>query len=141
MVVLLLLNIAYVAYSFKIKKFTYMWPLLLLRNIAQLLVTVFFLAITDVLIIVIQCTYNPEGKLVNFYFSEVECWTGSHILHGINSVLILSIFVFVSTGVAITYYEIRMTSGNQLARTSSLGDVIYILNKVVLLFFFAFLHK
>ena len=53
MVVLLMVNIAYVAYSFKIKKFAYMWPLLLLRNIAQLLVTVFFLAITDVLIIVI----------------------------------------------------------------------------------------
>jgi len=53
MVVLLILNIAYVAYSFKIKKFTLMWPLILLRNIAQLFVTVLFLAITDVLITVI----------------------------------------------------------------------------------------
>lgn len=101
----------------------------------------FFLPITDVLVTVIQCTYDQQGWLVNFYFSSVECWNGSHILHGINSVFILLLFVFISTTVAITYYEVRITSNNQMARTSSLGDVVYILNKVVLLFFFAFLHE
>lgn len=33
LVILLVINIIYVAYSFKIKKFTYMWPLILLRNV------------------------------------------------------------------------------------------------------------
>jgi hypothetical protein len=104
-------------------------------------VTVLFLAITDVLITVIQCYYDENGDLVNFYFSEVICWKGYHLIHGINSVFILTVFVIISSVVALTYYEIRMTTENKLARINSRGDVIYILNKVILLFSFAFLHR
>ena len=41
-VILILLDIVYVSYSFQQKKFKYVWPLKLLRSVCAFLVTVFF---------------------------------------------------------------------------------------------------
>ena len=41
-VILILIDIAYVSYSFQQKKFKYVWPLKLLRSVCAFLVTVFF---------------------------------------------------------------------------------------------------
>lgn len=43
MVILVIIDIFYVSYSFQQKKFKYVWPLKLLRTFCGLLVTVFFL--------------------------------------------------------------------------------------------------
>ena len=43
MVLLVIIDIFYVSYSFQQKKFKYVWPLKLLRTFCGLLVTVFFL--------------------------------------------------------------------------------------------------
>ena len=42
-VILVILNIAYVSYSFSRKYFTYTWPLYVLRNVAKIFVTVLFM--------------------------------------------------------------------------------------------------
>ncbi len=42
-VVLVIIDIIYVSYSFQQKKFKYVWPLTLLRKVCSALVTVFFL--------------------------------------------------------------------------------------------------
>jgi len=45
LVLLLIIDIIYVTYCFQIKKFSFTWPLYLLRNFTGLFVTVFFLPI------------------------------------------------------------------------------------------------
>jgi len=61
-ILLVILDILYVSYSFQRKKFTVFWPLDLLRSgnflfyfivVASLLVTVFFLPITETLISIV----------------------------------------------------------------------------------------
>lgn len=52
LVLLVILDILYVSYSFSQKRFSATWPLEILRSVASLLVTVFFLPITEVLLII-----------------------------------------------------------------------------------------
>ena len=63
-IVLTVLDIIYVSYSFNRKKFTVMWPLHVLRNVVTLSVTVFFLPITEFLISMVECE-QQNGELVH----------------------------------------------------------------------------
>jgi hypothetical protein len=49
-IILLILDIIYVSYSFSKKKFTVLWPLFILRNVASLFVTVLFLRNSNIFI-------------------------------------------------------------------------------------------
>ena len=48
MILMLMLDVVYVSYSFSKKKFTMMWPLDILKSVASLLVTVLFIPITEI---------------------------------------------------------------------------------------------
>ena len=50
MIILVILDIIYVAYSFSKKKFEFTWPLVLLAKIVPLFVTVLFLPIMETLL-------------------------------------------------------------------------------------------
>lgn len=52
-ILLIVLDIIYVSYSFSKKRFAMMWPLYVLRSVTSLVVTVFFLPITETLVAVI----------------------------------------------------------------------------------------
>lgn len=63
-ILLIVLDILYVSYSFSRKRFAIMWPLYVLRSVTSLVVTVLFLPITETLIGVIDCYTDPDtGKL------------------------------------------------------------------------------
>ena len=62
-ILLIILDILYVSYSFSRKRFAMMWPLYVLRSVASLVVTVFFLPITETLISVIECNTDENGVL------------------------------------------------------------------------------
>lgn len=60
LILFIILDIIYVSYSFQRKKFSVLWPLIILRNFVNLAVTLFFLFITETLISMIECPYNSE---------------------------------------------------------------------------------
>lgn len=75
LILLILLDIIYVGYSFSRKRFAAMWPLQILRSVAAFVVTVLFLPITETLLVVIQCATDPvSGNFVLYYFPNVVCW-------------------------------------------------------------------
>ena len=47
LVILVMLDIAYVAYSFTKKKFAYLWPLKLPRSVCSLIITVLFMPLFE----------------------------------------------------------------------------------------------
>ena len=53
LIFLILLDTMYVAYSFSKKKFSTMWPLVILRLVASFVVTVLFLPITETLMAIV----------------------------------------------------------------------------------------
>lgn len=52
-ILLIIVDIMYVSYSFSRNRFVVMWPLYILRSIASLVVTVLFLPITETLTAII----------------------------------------------------------------------------------------
>lgn len=140
LIILVILDIVYVSYSFTKKKFSFTLPLVLLAQIVPLFVTFLFIPIMEFLTNIINCspsTSDPSIQVMQ-YFPSVVCFQGMHLMHASVTLFFASIFVFISTIVAMTLFEPRMTSSSILARKSSRGEVIFIINKVVCQFFFAF---
>lgn len=54
-IILVLIDIIYVSYSFSKKRFKFTWPLVILAKLVPLFVTVFFLPITETLLSVVSC--------------------------------------------------------------------------------------
>ena len=59
LIILVILDIVYVAYSFSKKKFSFTWPLVFLAKIVPLIVTVMFLPIMETLLEVVNCAGAP----------------------------------------------------------------------------------
>lgn len=113
-ILFIIVDIIYVSYSFKRKKFTAIWPLMILRNFVNLAVTILFLFITETLISMIQCPWNDTLQAYqHINFPNVQCFVGFHLFHTIVSVLFNIIFVLISLIVALNYYESRISSQNK----------------------------
>lgn len=65
------------------------------------------------------------------------CYKGIHLFHTFCAVFFSVMFITISIIVAINFYESRISSDNPLARKSSHGEVIFIMNKIVLQLSFA----
>jgi hypothetical protein len=52
---LVIINIAYVSYSFSRKYFTITWPLYVLRNVAKIFVTILFMPLLELFLSIIHC--------------------------------------------------------------------------------------
>lgn len=140
LIVLVILDIVYVSYSFTKKKFRFTLPLVLLAQIVPLFVTFLFIPIMEFLTNIINCNpsdSDPNVQVMQF-FPTVVCFEGTHLIHASITLFFVSIFVFISTIVAMTLFEPRMTSSTIMARRNSRGEVIFIINKVICQFFFAF---
>ena len=132
MIILVILDIIYVSYSFNKKKFRFTLPLVLLAHIVPLFVTLLFIPVTEFLLSVISCgpSDNDPSVQVMSFFPTVVCFEGEHLIHASITLFFTSIFVFISTVVAMTLFEPRMTANTIASRKSSDGEVIFIVNKI-----------
>jgi hypothetical protein len=76
-ILLIILNIFYVSYSFSQNKFKFMWPVYLLRSVAYYFVTVLFLPITETLTSILSCYNEPTtNDYVIYGYNEIhiQCW-------------------------------------------------------------------
>lgn len=139
-IVLVILDIVYVSYSFNRKKFRFTLPLVLLAQIVPLFVTILFIPVTEFLLNIINCQpseADPSIQTMQF-FPDVVCFQGAHLIHVSITMFFTSIFVFISTVVAMALFEPRMTANTIASRRSSEGEVIFIINKIICQFFFSF---
>jgi hypothetical protein len=137
---MIVVDIIYVGYSFSKKKFRFTWPLVILVRVVPLCVTIFFITITELLLNIINCNAsvdNPDIQVLQ-YFPNVICFEGTHIIHVSITMFFTATFVFVCTIIAAALFEPRMTSGKLMARKSSKGEIIFIINKIICQFFFSF---
>jgi hypothetical protein len=71
-------------------------------------------------------------------FPTIVCWEGWHLFHATVTLLFTTIFVIISSVVALALFEPRMTTKRLSARQNSNAEVVFIGNKIVLQFFFSF---
>ena len=138
LILFIIIDIAYVSISFNRKKFTAIWPLVILRNFVNIAVTVLFLFITEVLISMIACTASNDGLYRHLMFEDVVCFQGWHIFHTAVSVLFNIIFMTISLIVVLNYFESRISSKSRLARANSKAEFWFVINKITLQIIFAF---
>jgi hypothetical protein len=129
----------FVSYQFTKKKFSVTWPLTILRSVASTTITVLFLPISETFVTIISCTQSADGEeLVIYYFPDIVCYQGWHLMHSIICTTFQLLFIAIAITVTITYYEPRMCTGSTKAKIDNYSDIVFILNKVVLQFIFAF---
>ena len=142
-VVLVILDVFYVSYSFSQKKFAFVWPMQALRTVCGLFVTVLFLPfLGKVMNFILLETFTTmlrceDGALT--LFPDVKCWEGAHIIHACFAIIVSIIFILIAFVVSLTYYESRSTSNDLAAKVTSRADVFIVIMKTILLYIFAFL--
>jgi len=61
------------------------------------------------------------GGQVMESFPDIICWQGWHLFHSVVTLLFTSLFVLISSVVALALFEPRMTSKKLTARQNSTG--------------------
>ena len=139
-IILVFINITYVSYAFSKKRVSAIWPVIVLRSVASLVFTLFFLPITELLIGMLQCQSASDGSgmYVLANYESVECFKGSHIIHATVAIIITVLFAIVGFVVVLACFEVRMLTEDMTARQHSRGDVFFTVNKIILQLSFAF---
>ena len=90
----IIINFIYVAYCFKQRKFPFTWPIPLLIYSCNLLVSFLFIPILELFLKFSACkTRASDGLLYHQVFTELQCFTGIHILHVALSYVMIAIFL------------------------------------------------
>ena len=110
------LDIVYVNFAFSRRKVTFSWPVVVLKNMLLLFTTVLFMPFVQYFISILNCVKNKQGTYVHSYFTEVQCWTGTHILHSIFALVALVVFSAVSLIASLTLFEYKNDSNNPSSR-------------------------
>ena len=116
LVILIIIDIIYVFYSMTQKKFAFIWPLKILASFCSVFVTVMFLPLLKLFMSMISCHNDIDGNFVNNYYTDLRCWEGYHILHGIMAILVSIIFIMISLIVTLTFYDTKTLTSNAGSR-------------------------
>jgi hypothetical protein len=82
-VAITILTFFYVSYIFSKKNVSFNWPIVFLKYLATLFITIFYLPFMDYFVSMIACVKNVDEVSVHSYFTNIECWKGMHILHAV----------------------------------------------------------
>ena len=118
--VFILLTMAYVNFAFSRRKASFSWPIWILKNCLLIFTTILFLPFNHYFVSILDCTKNYTGTYVHTYFSEVQCWTGEHIIHVCFAVIGLVLFSSLALVVSLTCFEYKNDQNNPSSRYSFL---------------------
>jgi len=99
---------------------------------------VLFLPVLDIFTYMISCTRDSEGVLRHQEFTEIECFTGNHILNSVFSILLAFVFISISMIVGITFFECKSSSRDPSARVNARANFLYIWYEMGCILIFTF---
>lgn len=106
LVSLVIVNIAYVSYSFSRRYFTHTWPLYVLSKTAKIFITILFIPIISLNLSIFVCVKNEkDGKYYNKTSPKLICFDGFYVIHMITSLIISVIFFIICIVVVINFFE------------------------------------
>lgn len=115
-VTLVIVNIAYVSYSFSRKYFTHTWPLYVLSKVAKTFVTILFMPIFELFLSMFTCNLNDYGYYINNISPELICFESFHYLHMVISFIVSILFLIICMTVAINFFECSEISNDVEAK-------------------------
>jgi hypothetical protein len=115
-VALTIVDIVYVSYAISMKKFSFLWPIKVLRQVCGMFVTGLFLPLLELFFMIPACETTDEGTSVNTTANDIVCWEGMHILYTVSAILVSSVFIVIAVVIAMTYYDISTDYDNPSAK-------------------------
>lgn len=142
-VILVILDIFYVSYSFQQKKFKYVWPLKVLRSACGLLVTVFFLNFLELFCNFLKCQPDETdpNKLVLNLYPEIQCWTGLQLLHTSFAIAVSFVFIIICLIAALALFETKESPNDVCAKVTSRPDFTVLVVKIIILYQYSFFYQ
>jgi len=129
---IMIIDALYVSYAFSRKRYSFTWPIIILRYIGTLFMTVLYLPFLDYFISVPACVTDKSGLSVHSFYSEVRCWNGVHILHAIFAILGSILFVATTAVLSLTYFEYKGVSNDPNARINSRPNFLILVYKTIM---------
>jgi len=115
--VLMIINIAYVTYSYTRSMFSVTWPLTTLKYFIRSIMCFIYIPFLELYFTILNCRINSvTGKSMNFYVTQYECWTGTQVIHSIVGIIAILILIIFALIIGYIYYEIKNDENNTLAR-------------------------
>jgi len=112
LVALTIIDIFYVSYAISKKKFSYLWPIRVLRSVCGLFITALFLPLTELFFSMMACESDESGVMVNTTAPAIVCWEGLHILYSASAIIVSSVFLVIAIIVAMTYFDVSWDDSN-----------------------------
>jgi len=134
LVAIMVIDALYVSYAFSRKRYSFTWPIIILRYMGTLFMTVLYLPFLDYFMSVPACVEDKNtGLSVHSYYSEVRCWNGVHILHAIFAIFGSILFVTVTAVLSLTYFEYKGVSNDPTARINSRPNFLILVYKTIMI--------
>ncbi|CAD8180493.1 unnamed protein product [Paramecium octaurelia] len=127
----LLAIVLFVVFAFALK--VPVLPLLLLKVLLKLFLTVGFLPIMLLFFGLLSCQVNSEGANIWFYNSDIECWGNEHYIHGIFAIVAIFIFQILTSSTCLIYFESKCAYGNAYAQRSGRPYSYYHINVFIII--------
>ena len=115
-IALAIIIVFYVSYAFSRKRLSFTWPIITLKYIALLFVTILFLPFLYYFISMLACVPDSTKTPVHALFTDVPCWTQMHILHATFAIIGIILFLIITTVLSLTYFEYRNINNDPTAR-------------------------
>jgi hypothetical protein len=129
--ILIILNIAYVSYSFSRKYFTVTWPLYVLRSVAKIYITILFEPVFELFLSVFSC--YPQGSAVlppsslvpnnsnstiyvNLVSPDYVCFNWAHYIHMAVSFIVILLLLITGLIVGMSFYDSSEVSDDSTAK-------------------------
>ncbi|CAD8110362.1 unnamed protein product [Paramecium sonneborni] len=117
------------AFAFKVA----FLPLLLLKSLLKLFLTIGFLPIMLLFFGLLSCKVNNNGVEIWFYNKNIECWSNEHYIHGIFAIIGILLFQILTSSTCLIYFESKCVYGNAYAQRSGRPYSYYHINVFIII--------
>ncbi|CAD8076309.1 unnamed protein product [Paramecium primaurelia] len=117
------------AFAFKVA----VLPLLILKSLLKLFLTIGFLPIMLLFFGILSCKVNSDGVEIWSYNADVECWGNDHYIHAIFAIIGILLFQILTSTTCLIYFESKCVYGNAYAQRSGRPFSYYHINVFIII--------
>jgi len=111
-----MMNIAYIGFNISRKRYSFAWAVPIFRYFSILFITIFFIPFLNYFVSISACVKDEREMMVHYIYTEIECWTGVHVIHAAFAIIGSIVFVIITGILSLMYYEYKDSPNDSTAR-------------------------
>ncbi|CAD8213537.1 unnamed protein product [Paramecium octaurelia] len=113
----------------------------MLRALIKLFLSILYMPIMDLFFSIFACAEDKTGNLMHQLFSDITCWEGTHIVHGIVSIFGIIFFYLFCITFALLYYEPRFLPMNPQSKKNGRYLAIFLTYELIMIICYTFMTQ